>query len=82
MVFFNRKGESLAVTKNPEDYLPGDIVTWDLGGGVPHIGIVVDEKSEGRRHMIVHNIGQGPNREDVLFAWKITGHYRYYGPAQ
>lgn len=81
MVFFSRKGESLVVTENPPDYLPGDIVTWDLGGNVPHIGIVVDEKSaEGGRHLIVHNIGQGPKREDVLFAWKITGHYRYYGP--
>lgn len=81
MVFFSRKGESLAITENPADYLPGDIVTWDLGGNVPHIGIVVDEKSaEGGRHLIVHNIGQGPKREDVLFAWKITGHYRYYGP--
>ena len=81
MAFFSRKGESLAVTKNPADYLPADIVTWDLGGGVPHIGIVVDEKSaEAGRHLIVHNIGQGPKREDVLFAWKITGHYRYYGP--
>lgn len=83
MVFFSRKGESLAVTKNPADYLPGDIVSWDLGGNVPHIGIVVNEKSaESGRHMIVHNIGQGPKSEDVLFAWKITGHYRYYGPAQ
>lgn len=81
MVFFSRKGEPLAVTENPSDYLPGDIVTWDLGGNVPHIGIVVEEKSaEGGRHLIVHNIGQGPRREDVLFAWKITGHYRYYGP--
>src|SRR5215467_14276580 len=81
MVFFSRKGESLQVTEDPADYPPGDIVTWDLGGDVPHIGIVVDEKSsEGGRHLIVHNIGQGPKREDVLFAWKITGHYRYYGP--
>lgn len=82
MVFFSRKGESLAVTENPADYLPGDIVTWDLGGNVPHIGIVVDAKSaQGGRHLIVHNIGQGPRREDALFAWKITGHYRYCGPA-
>lgn len=81
MVFFSHKGESLAVTKNPADYSPGDLVTWDLGGGVPHIGIVVDETSlEGGRHLIVHNIGQGPRREDVLFAWKVTGHYHYYGP--
>lgn len=78
-VFFSRKGETLATTDRAADYLPGDIVTWDLGGGVPHIGIVVDE-AEGGRHLIVHNIGRGPKREDVLFQWKITGHYRYYGP--
>jgi uncharacterized protein len=82
MVFFTRKGESLEITDRAGGYLPGDIVTWDLGGGVPHIGIVVDEKSaEDSRHLVVHNIGQGPKREDVLFEWKITGHYRYYGPA-
>lgn len=81
MVFFSRKGETLAITQRAEDYRPGDIVTWDLGGGVLHIGIVVREKSaEGGRHLIVHNIGQGPKREDVLFQWKITGHYRYTGP--
>ncbi|HKW35411.1 MAG TPA: DUF1287 domain-containing protein [Candidatus Acidoferrum sp.] len=83
MVFFRRKGESLPITQDPANYAPGDIVTWDLGGGVPHIGIVVDERStQGGRHQIVHNIGQGPKREDVLFAWKTTGHYRYYGPAR
>jgi uncharacterized protein YijF (DUF1287 family) len=82
MVFFSRKGESLAITDRATDYLPGDLVTWDLGGQVPHIGIVVDEKSaQGNRHLIVHNIGLGPKREDVLFECKITGHYRYYGPA-
>jgi len=82
MVFFSRKGEVLPITDRAEDYSPGDLVTWNLGGGVPHIGIVVDEKStESGRHLIVHNIGQGPRREDVLFAWKITGHYRYYGSA-
>lgn len=81
MVFFRRKGETLEITESAADYLPGDLVTWDLGADVPHIGIVVYEKSaEGGRHLIVHNIGQGPKREDVLFDWKITGHYRYYGP--
>jgi len=80
MVFFNRKGETLAVSERAEDYSPGDIVTWDLGGNVPHIGIVVDEKSKDGRYEVVHNIGQGPKMEDVLFHWKIIGHYRYYGP--
>jgi uncharacterized protein YijF (DUF1287 family) len=81
MVFFNRKGESRPVTKRAEDYSPGEIVTWDLGGDVPHIGMVVNVKSaESGRFLIVHNIGQGPKMEDVLFSWKVTGHYRYFGP--
>ena len=80
MVFFSRKGDALGITQRAGDYLPGDIVTWDLGGGVPHIGIVVHERSAASgRFMIVHNIGQGPKMEDVLFQWKITGHYRYFG---
>lgn len=81
MVFFSRKGESLPITEIAADYAPGDIVSWDLGGDVPHIGIVVNVKSaETGRPLIVHNIGSGPKMEDVLFAWKITGHYRYFGP--
>ncbi len=83
MVFFSRNGISLPISTRAEDYGPGDLVTWDLGGGVPHIGIVVDRSSTSRgRYMVVHNIGQGPRMEDVLFQWKITGHYRYFGPAR
>ena len=81
MVFFQRKGESLPITNKAADYAPGDLVTWDLGRGVPHIGIVVGQKSgSSGRYMVVHNIGEGPKMEDVLFNWKITGHYRYFGP--
>ena len=80
MVFFQRQGESLPRTAQAGDYNPGDLVTYDLGGNVPHIAIVVDQKGSGGRYQIVHNIGQGPKMEDVLFRWKITGHYRYYGP--
>lgn len=81
MVFFRRQGESLPASTRAEDYGPGDLVTYDLGGNVPHIGIVVDRKGASGGYMIEHNIGQGPRIEDVLFHWKITGHYRYYGPA-
>ena len=79
-VFFSRFGKELSKTDNPADYLPGDIVTWDLGGGPVHIGIVVNRKSrDGQRYCIVHNIGRGQVLEDCLFSWKITGHYRYKG---
>ena len=81
MVFFQRKGETLPISMRSADYSPGDLVTWDLGEGVTHIGIVVDQHSRwSRGYMLVHNIGQGPKMEDVLFDWKITGHYRYFGP--
>ena len=80
MVFFQRKGEALPITNRATDYAPGDLVTWDLGRGVPHIGIVVDQKALERP---IHGGAQHrsrPKMEDVLFAWKITGHYRYFGP--
>lgn len=80
-IFFERQGESLPITTSAKDYNPGDMVTWDLGGGATHIGIVVDVAStvDPERLMIMHNIGAGPQLEDVLFNWKITGHYRYFG---
>ena len=80
MVFFARQGQTLPTSTNAGDYHPGDLVTWNLGGGITHIGIVVDQKSpQSGRYLIVHNIGQGPQMEDVLFNWKIIGHYRYLG---
>jgi len=81
MVFFTHQGESLPVTRNASDYLPGDIISWDLGGNVPHIGITVDRRPPGSHaNLVLHNVGEGPKIEDVLFRWRITGHYRYYGP--
>ena len=80
-VFFSRHGKVLAVSSDPAIYLPGDIVTWSLPGNLPHIGIVTDRHSrDGSRPLIVHNIGAGPALDDMLFAFEITGHYRYGGP--
>lgn len=80
-VFFKRFGQSLPVTRQGSDYKPGDLVTWNLrndGGSLPHIGIVTDKMSrDGLRPLIVHNIGAGPKLEDMIFDYKITGHYRY-----
>ena len=79
-VFFARHGRELPVSNQADDYGPGDIVTWMLPGNLPHIGIVVDRRSfDGERHLVVHNIGNGPELEDVLFEFPITGHYRYAG---
>ena len=78
MTFFKRKGAKKLISDKAEDYLPGDIVCWNLRGGILHIGIVVDKKSkDGKRNLIVHNIGAGQVMEDCLFDFKIIGHYRY-----
>ena len=79
MTYFDRQGKTLPVTKDRNDYLPGDIVTWDLSSGIEHIGIVVNTWSESTKgYLIVHNIGAGARSEDVLLNWKITGHFRYF----
>lgn len=78
MTFFKRKGIVKKKSKNTNDYLPGDIVCWNLGGAITHIGLVVNKKSkDGKRYLIVHNIGGGQVVEDCLFNFKIIGHYRY-----
>lgn len=78
MKFFERHGVSLGLSTDTKNYVPGDIVTWDLGNGISHIGIVVNKKSrDNSRYLIVHNIGNGQELSDCLFAYKLTGHYRY-----
>jgi len=78
MTFFKRKGGALTITKKPEDYLEGDIVCWNLGGAITHIGIVANKKSRNhKRPLIIHNIGAGQVLEDCLFRYKIIGHFRY-----
>ena len=79
MVYLQRQGKALPITNNPSDYLPGDVVSWDLASGLDHIGIVSNAWSTAQqRYLVVHNVGLGTRSEDVLFAWKITGHYRYF----
>ena len=76
MTFFQRQGWKHPVTADAADYQPGDVVTWNLGGGITHIGIVSDTKTAADRPLVIHNIGQGTREEDVLFRFKIIGHYR------
>ena len=78
MEFFKRYGQVKPITTDPNDYLPGDIVCWNLGGSTTHIGLVVNKKSsDGQRYLIVHNIGGGQVLADSLFDYKIIGHYTY-----
>ncbi|HLM03315.1 MAG TPA: DUF1287 domain-containing protein [Pyrinomonadaceae bacterium] len=78
--FFARRGKALEITSSAADYKPGDVVSWDIDGkGMTHIGLVSNIRSERtKRFLIIHNMGWGTKAEDVLFSWKITGHYRYF----
>jgi len=77
-IFFSRKGKQFAVSQNPADYKTGELVTWMINNKLPHIGIITNKKSaDGKRLLIVHNVGGGQVLEDCLFSYKIVGHYSY-----
>ena len=75
-VYFERAGYSQPPSRAASAYLPGDLVTWDLGGGVPHIGMVSERRAVDGTPLIIHNIGAGAREDDILFRYTITGHYR------
>jgi hypothetical protein len=80
MKYFERHGSDKKITNSATDYQPGDIVCWNLGGAVTHIGIIINRmSSDGLRPLVVHNIGRGQVVEDCLFDYRIIGHYIYQG---
>ena len=77
MTFMRRQGCTVEITDVPADYLPGDIVTWDLSNGsLPHIGIISDHRNPDGTPLVIHNIGRGAQEEDILFKYRVIGHYR------
>lgn len=75
--YFERRGAELAVSDKGSDYREGDIITQSVQG-LAHIGIVSGDKALFKGNpLIIHNIGRGTQKEDVLFAFPITGHYRF-----
>lgn len=81
--FFTRAGARITGASAASDYLPGDLVTWQLPGNLPHIGFVSDRRDiSSGRPLIIHNIGAGPVEDDILFNFPITGHYRFRIPQE
>ena len=73
MTYFQRQGYEI----KDKNYKAGDIVTWDLGEGLVHIGIISNQKSlVNSTPLVIHNIGSGTQENNILFDYKITGHYR------
>lgn len=75
--YLARQGAAVPMTKDPYDYQPGDIVSWKLGGRISHIGIVSDKRLEDGTPLIIHNIGQGPVEDNILWIPNMTGHFRF-----
>lgn len=80
--YLKRQGAQLPVSSKAGAYLAGDIVSWRLGGRLPHIGIVSDKKTADGTPLIIHNIGAGPVEDNILFANKINGHFRFTPEAE
>ncbi|MEO6173101.1 MAG: DUF1287 domain-containing protein, partial [Arenimonas sp.] len=78
-VFFKRQGKSLSDLQTANSFKAGDIVSWRLDNGLAHIGLVSNKKSIfDSRPLVIHNIGRGTQEEDILFSWRIVGHYRWF----
>jgi uncharacterized protein YijF (DUF1287 family) len=76
--FFERKGETISQSRNTADYLPGDIIVWELGNAEKHIGIIVPSPGDRPGEAwVVHNMGAGVKWENILFDYKILSHFRF-----
>ena len=79
VTYFRLRGFNLPIDPRRAVYLPGDIVVWDLGRGVLHIGILGDTLvANSNRYKVIHNICCGVKEEDIFDAYKIVGHYRLF----
>jgi uncharacterized protein YijF (DUF1287 family) len=76
MTWFTRNGAVLPITENVAAYQPCDIVAWELKTGGTHIGLVSD-RAIGRHPAIIHHIGGNPTEEDVLFQYRMIGHFAF-----
>ncbi|MEY4270993.1 MAG: hypothetical protein RLZZ58_2209 [Pseudomonadota bacterium] len=75
--FFKRADADLTIPLRQSDWQPGDIFTCLVGGTLPHIGIVSDQRSFTGAALVIHNIGAGTREESALSDHRITGRYRF-----
>ncbi len=76
--FFERTGASIPVGTKPDDFQPGDVLTWRLSGNEPHTGIVIAERDPRTGFpLVVHNLGAGVRKEDLISLSPPEGHFRF-----
>lgn len=78
--FFTRQKAAIVPPGPDSDvFLPGDVVTLILPGALDHVVIVSDTMTpDGKRPLVIHNIGNGTQEEDALSAFRISGQYRFF----
>ena len=74
--WLKRHGATLPIPTDASGWRPGDIFTSLVDGRGTHIGLVSD-RSGPKGPLIIHNIGAGTREENGLYAWPITGRYRW-----
>lgn len=77
MAWLRRQGLAQPISQQLSAYRAGDVVTWNLGRGLTHIGIVSDRQGADGVPLVLHNIGRGTREEDILLRFTIIGHYRF-----
>ena len=75
--YFKRKGANMSADTPESDLEPGDMVSWRVGGNLPHIGVVSTKRSRSGRPLIVHNIGAGPQFHACYNSWIREGVFRF-----
>jgi uncharacterized protein len=79
-VFLRRKGAELPLSRlgNGGEARDGDLISCRLSNGLPHIAVVAGGPVRGTpRRFMVHNIGAGSRREDVMFRFQNVGWFRW-----
>lgn len=79
--YFKRHSWALELSDDPANYQPGDFVTCNVDSGRPHIMVVSNRLSHKGIPLVIHNLGNGAREENLLFYWKLTGHYRMPRPS-
>jgi uncharacterized protein YijF (DUF1287 family) len=74
MTYLHRNHSALSLERDPGLYRSCDIVAWDLGAGVTHIGLVSNRQERGIP-LVIHHISGFPQEQNVLFAWTVIGHF-------
>ena len=80
MFYLGRFGLALPKEVSPDtldQWQPGDIVYWNSGSPLGHVGIITDSVNEAGIPLVVHTGEKSVVEDDSLLTWPIVGHFRF-----